>query len=324
MRHFSCFILPLLITIVPLHAGNLYSTEFESFNTGDNQWAGTDGWISTDTSSGAQGILLNAAQNLGLGKTAYLGYEPPASDFTSVFRPVSHDPAVEKIPIIEFDSFLGIQDSTNSRRDRFYLSFYNIAGEYLAAICFDNTTGEVTRDDGLILSGTGVEFLRGNQLLGLIALQVLTARINLSTNQWSAALDGIPLFNNVPFTATGRSLTLGASAAEWEITKTTPTRDAGNNWLFVADWNLRTTPIGTEPFRMSSIIRNSDGTTTLTWPGDPGFDYQIQYSTDLILWQNNLPGASFPGVQDPGPLSFTDTATTPEKRFYRARRNVSP
>lgn len=324
MLRFSLLILLSTFTGATLRAGTLYSTEFESFTPGDNQWAGNEGWQSTDNTSGAQGILVNAVQNLPLGKTAYLGYEPPAEDLTTVFKPLSYDPAIAKIPVIEFDSLLGIQDSTNARRDRFYLSFYNIDGKYLAAVCFDNTTGRMTRDDGVILTDTNVPFLRGNQLLGLVTLQVLTARINLETNRWSATLDGISLFKDAPFTATGKARTLGASAAEWEITRTFPVRDAGNNWLFVADWNLRTAPTGTEPFAISSITRNPDGSTTLTWPGDPGFDYQIEHSTDLITWHNTLPGASFPGIQDRGPLSFTDTAASAQRKFYRARREVSP
>jgi hypothetical protein len=324
MRPFSCLIHLLATTGVQLHAGNLYSTDFEAFPPGDNQWSGTEGWLSTDTTSGAQGILPNAAQNLQLGKTAYLGYGPPTSDWTTVYKPINYDPATTQIPIIEFDSLLGIQDSSNARRDRFYVSFYNSDNFFLAGICFDNTTGEVSRDDGSIRSGTNVEFLRGNQLLGLITLQVLSARINLVTNQWSAALDGITLFKDAPFTATGQARILGASAVEWEVVKTNPTLEAGNNWLFVADWNLRTVPVGNEPFTISSITKNPDSSTTLTWPGNPGFDYKIEHSSDLIIWHNDLPGASLPSIQSNGPLSFTDTTAPLEKKFYRARREVSP
>ena len=309
---------------IPLRAGNLYSTDFESFAAGDNQWAGTEGWICSDTTNGVQGILSNPVQNLDLGKTAYLGFEPPSEALTTVYKPINYDPASGKIPFVEFDSLLGVQDSTSTRRDRFYISFYNIAGDYLAAICFDNSTGEVFRDDGLLRTGCNVDFIRGNQLLGLVALQVLTARIDLANNQWSATLDGITLFTNAPFTVTGQPRTLGSSAAEWEITKTTPTLTAGNNWLFVADWNLRTAPLGTEPFQISSFTRNSDGSRTLAWPGEPGFDYRIEHSSDLSTWHSDLPGASFPTIQNTGPLSFTDTTPTPAKMFYRAVREVSP
>ena len=79
--------------------GDLYTTDFEAFPVGDNQWAGTEGWISNDTTSGAQGIVQDFVAELPLGKTAYLGSDPPASVFTTVARPVNYDPAVAAFPV---------------------------------------------------------------------------------------------------------------------------------------------------------------------------------------------------------------------------------
>jgi hypothetical protein len=324
MRIFTDLVFLTFFLAIGIQAGTLYSTDFESFTVGENQWAGTDGWRSNDTSSGAQGILQNHVSNLPLGKTAYLGYDPPASAFTTVFKPVNYDPATGLIPVVEFDSFLGIQDSTNTRRDRFHVSFYNMTGGFLAAICFDNTLGKVVRYDGIVQADTGIQFVRGNQTLGFVALQILTARIDLLNNRWSASLDGIPLFSNMPFTATTEARTLGSVAAEWEIAVTSPFLAPGNNWLFVADLALRTVPSGIEPFRISSVVRDPAGQTTLTWPGEPGFDYRVFYSDDLMTWRGDLPGASFPGVSNTAELSFVDADAAPKARFFRVSRTPSP
>ncbi|MGA0846513.1 MAG: hypothetical protein ACO3RV_08235, partial [Luteolibacter sp.] len=76
----------LLFVGPPATAGTLYSTDFEAFPVGDNQWAGNGGWLSNDNSSGAHGILQDYVSNLPLGRTAYLGYEVPASSLTQVYR----------------------------------------------------------------------------------------------------------------------------------------------------------------------------------------------------------------------------------------------
>lgn len=305
-------------------AGTLYATDFEAFTPGDNHWAGTEGWLSNDTTSGAQGILADYVENLPLGRTAYLGYEPPAAAFTTVYRTVGYDPATGLVPVVEFDSYLGLQDSTNGQRDRFHISFYNIPGDFLAALCLDNTNGNVWREDGVGRADTGVAFIRGNQLLGLIALQVLHARIDLVQNHWSAWLDGIPLFTAAPFTATAAPRTIGPVAAEWSVATTTPELAPGNNWLFIADWAVRTAPVGGEPFRVTSVTRDASGRATITWPGEPGFDYQVWYSADLVLWLDDLPGSSFPGVAGFGALSFTDPSGSTARRFYRVSRSASP
>jgi hypothetical protein len=302
----------------------LYGTDFEAFPVGDNQWAGTENWQSNDMTSGAQGIVADFVSNLPLGRTAYLGFNPPKTAFTTVFRPVNFNPATAQIPVVGFDSLLGIQDSTNGRRDRFYVSFYNIGGNFLASICFDNALGRIFREDGVARFDTGIEFIRGNQLVGLVALQLIEVRIDLVANRWSASLDGIPLFAGASFTASAAPRTLGPVAAEWKVMATSPSLAAGDNWLFVADWYVRSVPEGAEPFEVDSMTRGSSGDVTLLWQGQAGFDYQVLYSSDLATWHDNLPDTGFPGVIANGPLSFTDPAPLPGARFYRIRRAPTP
>lgn len=331
----SALPLLLLATAAITGAGELYSTDFETFMVGDNTWAGTEDWLTDDETSNVQGIIFDYAPSLGLGKTAFLGQVQPLAPFTSVFRPVNYDPAVGNIPWVEFESFLGVQDSTNGYRDRFYISFYNIDGKFLSAIAFDltgvdpdNPNGKVKRDDGLVetpLEDTGVPLILGGQVPGLeyVELQILFAEIDLVANTWSASLEGIPLFTDKEFTATGFPRTLSSVAAEWELQIPDPSSH-GDNWLFVADWAVRTAPRGIEPFVIETITRNPADETTITWHGDPGFDYQVRYSADLVTWHEDLPDSEFPDVTTAGTLSFTDTDGDPRKRFYAVRRSVTP
>ena len=265
--------------------------------------------------------MQNAVNDLPLGKTAYLGYASPTSSFTTVYRPINHNPVTSGDQRVEFDSLMGIQDSTTSKRDRFYFSFYNLAGDFLAAVVFDNTTGSVLSDDGVTVRDTGVEFVRGDQVLGVAALQILRVGIDFDLNQWDATLDSIPLFKQ-KFTATQKPLSLGPIAAEWEISSGSPGQ-AGDNWLLVADWLVASIPPG--PFAVSSLVRNSMGQSVLSWPGHAGFDYQVQFSADLKSWQSDLAGSRFPANGTQGTLTFTDpTAPVPGRRCYRVLRAPAP
>lgn len=300
------------------HSGTLYYTEFEEFPVGDNKWAGTSGWQSNDMSSGAQGIIQDPVGDLPLGRTGYLGFERPVNRFTSVFKNVSHDPVASGLPILTFDSLLGVQDSTNGRRDRFHISLYNTTGSFLAGIIFDNTTNETRRDDGTNTFDTGIPFLRGDPspFFGFAALQILYFSIDLPANRWSAYLDGIPLFTDAPFTSTGQTRTIGPVAAEWTVAADT-VFGAGNNWLLVSDWLVVALP--REPFETKSFVRSPSGQVTITWPGHKAFDYQVQHSPDLLKWSSDLPGSSHLNVATDGPLSFTHTTQAPN-HFFRIVR----
>jgi hypothetical protein len=317
LRFPSLLLVALTLLAAPASpAGTLYSTDFEPFPAGDNLWAGTQGWLSTNTTGGVQGILQDPVKDLPLGRTAFLGFALPATALTTVYRPLNFDPVASGQPRVEFESLLGVQDSTNGRRDRFHLTFYNIAGDFLAALTFDNTTGKVLSDDGATVSDSGVPFLKGDPLLGLAALQILHLRIDFDLNRWSARLDGILLFDRT-FTVTGKPRTLGTLAAEWEIPSGLPAQ-AGNNWLLVADWLIASIPPG--EFQALGLTRTAGGTATVTWPGHPGFDYQVMDSTDLLTWGKSLPGSSITANPTEGILSFSDPAPALPRRFYKIVR----
>jgi hypothetical protein len=302
-------------------AGTLYSTQFEEFTVGNNRWGGSNGWTSTNANNGVQGIMQDPVADLPLGKTAYLGYASPNSAVTLVYRPVNHDPVATGFPEVEFNCLLGVQDSTTSKRDRFYISFYNMSGAFLAAVVFDNTTAKVLTDDGVSVRDTGITFLRGDQTLGIAALQTLDVSINFLKNEWSAELDAVPLFRQ-KFTSTQTAMNLGPIAAEWELASGSPGQ-AGDNWLLVADWLVASIP--PEPFAIQSASKPIDGGSLLKWQAHPGFDYQVQYSPDLKSWSNALSGSRFAANKTTALLSFTDSTTSaPSQRFYRVQRTPTP
>lgn len=297
----------------------LYSTDFDSFPTGNNAWAGFDDWLSNDTSSGAQAIddgLFSGA----LGKTAALGFNQPISALTAVYRPINYDPAVGGNPLLEFQFLIGIEDSTsftNFRRDDFFISFYNIGGALLAAIRISNRDAQFGfwRRDGNPQAGgtetdTGQEFIHGE-------LHNLSGQINLETNQWTVALDGVPLFGNVTFNGTGIARTLGPIAVEWQVAAGNPIA-FGDNWILVGDVRVETVEDPPPAIALDSIV-HSTGNITLSWQAHPGFDYLVEYSTDLASWHSDLPNASKPAPASQQTFQFTDPSA-PAQRYYRIRQ----
>jgi hypothetical protein len=313
------FAFMLLAVMETARAGLLYRTDFENFTSGDDRWVGTDGWIGNNTAQGVHGIDQDVIAEGGLGKTAFIGYRQPASRLTFVAKPVNYAPGATGLPLVRVETLIGIQDSVaKTARDSFFVSVYNSAGGYLAGIRLDNrpATYGIWRYDGVNPNqDTGVIFYRGE-------LHILAFTVNLPDNTWSADLDGVPLFDNARFTATTRPVDFGLLAYEWQIGASAAS-GYGDNWMLVADTVVRSAPIGTEPFRLSSFAR-AGGVTTLTWPAQRGFDYRVEYSDNLISWHGDLPSSFFAGIVTDQVLAFQDVATGPARRFYRVSRNESP
>ena len=132
----------LLFLIHTLQGEILYDTDFDTFPAGPNNWSGNDNWISNDTISGAQTIDGNVLP--GLLNTATLGFSQPTSQFTFVALDLDYDHIASEKPIVEINTLIGIEDSTNDQRDDFYLTIYNTVGNRLASIRFDNQHPEIT------------------------------------------------------------------------------------------------------------------------------------------------------------------------------------
>ena len=232
-RKFIVRIITLLLLLISVLKGEIiYETDFDDFTIGPNQWAGNNGWISNDITTGAQAIeedLLPALLNV-----ATLGFERPNSDLTFVGLNLEYDHVATGKPIIVIDTILGIEDSTNDQRDDFYFSIYNAGGDRLASIRFDNQDPNdlnsqfgIWREDGVNQFDTQLDFIPGE-------LYNIFVKINLNDNTWSADIDGIPLFENSQFSNTEGPINLGFIAYEWDLTAAT-TQQHGDNFFLVAD-----------------------------------------------------------------------------------------
>jgi len=216
-------------------ARDLYKTDFENFPAGTDKWVGTDGWLGDSIGTESHGIDQDIIPNGALGKTAFLGYKKPSVPFVSVYKPIQYTPSAGDLNIIEIETLVGIQDSLvgNDNRDSFFVSVWNKTGNYLAGIRFSNIPESygLWREDGLRSTDTGVVFVKGE-------LHLLFVRIDLATNTWSAELDGLPLFTNAQFNASGKTIEMGYLAYEWQITSGN-TSNYGDNWMLVADAVVR-------------------------------------------------------------------------------------
>lgn len=306
-----------LIAATSAAGADIYWTEFEEFDVGPDKWVGTNGWVGNSTNCGVHGIdngMVPALDN-----TAFIGGGQPSSRLVIVARPVNIDPAADGTPLIEFETLVGIEDSTNGKRDSFFFTFYSISGGRLASIRFSNENASfgLWRLDGASQFDTGADFIRGG-------LHLLFASVDLSRNRWSADLDGIPLFKDETFNATGQTLTFGSAAAEWQLAAT-DTTGYGDNWMLVADWSIRAIPEGTTPLVVGPVATPTLTNSAMVWAGDPGFDYRVEYSSNLVHWIHDLPGSTFSNITSTGSIFFADaTASNVTRRFYRVNRTATP
>ena len=317
---------PLFLILISLvQADLLYETDFDDFPVGPNQWAGNDGWLSNDASSGAQTIdddLVPALVN-----TASLGFNRPSNAFTSVALNLGYDHVATGVPEVEIDALIGIEDSMNDRRDDFFLSIYNSLGQPLASIRFDNQDPEannsqfgIWREDGVSQFDTLLDFIPGE-------LFNLFITLNLENNTWSADVGGNPLFENAELTATNNAVNFGLIAFEWDLSigNNGNTFLHGDNFLLLADLSIRSKTVDPNPPFVVTHSYSYPDNVTLTWPTGVGFEDQVEYSSDLETWSDDLPNSRFENISNSSVVSFTDDS--PEKgvvRFYRVKRTSVP
>jgi hypothetical protein len=311
------------LAIGPLKAELLYATAFEAFTPGADNWVGTEGWLGNSTGWDTHGIHFRKFPDLD--NTAYLGGKQPDALLVSVYKHFDHDPATEQSARIWVDTVIGIHDSENGNRDSFFVSIYNIDGYFLAAIRFANENdsfGIWRLDSPTGQHDTGAKFIRDD-------LFPLFIDIDFKHNRWSADLYGFEVFTNQPFTTTGLDHDFGALAYEWQLAEEGPPENLtglyGDNWMPVVDCIVWAVPSGEQPFVVDTIGENPSGQTVLTWTGEPGWIYQVEYSDDLDTWRGDLPGSLFDDITVPSQLDFTDPTTPrPIGRYYRIARSVKP
>ncbi len=334
-----------LTALSPLAAGELYYTGFENFTTGSDTITGTDGWTGSGPHAGLQlsGVDTEADHLVaGIGNAAYIGGNTtplPAgtSRTVNVRRAFTVDHATPGQEVVQFRVNVGIKDSTSggflTRRDNFEFAFYNQdpVSRLIGFIQFDNTTmSTATQAPAQKIwrssySGTALGKVDTGFTFLYDVLMELVVRINFRTNRWTASLDGLPVFADVPFYTGPYTKNLGLVAAQMYIAntffdlrtgQTVPT--PGQNYMLFDDFAVRLDPPAAT--LIWDFSRNAaTGATRISWLTEAAYHYQLQYTDNLTQpWKNDLPGSFMTAANTGQSPVFTDTSAPGKpNRFYR-------
>jgi hypothetical protein len=262
------FALLLILLCCPFCEGQtIYATEFEEYEDGAEN---LDDWIGNSPGTGSYGLDYELVS--GLQNSAFIGFERPARSLVTLVKAHDFDPVAAGTPTVILESLLGVEDSTNGRRDTFSIVFLNTSGDLLASIQFrnDDDVFGLWYSDGVTIRDSGLDFVRGE-------LQLLTIEIDFAINRWSVQLDGIDIIRNVVFYNGNKEIDLGFTGVQWDLTNNV-TLGYGDNYLLIADWFVRAVP--TTTFKVLGFSRAGIVNEILFEP-EAGFSYQLQTSPDL-------------------------------------------
>ena len=346
IRFFLRAILGAWLLSLPLRAGELYFTGFDSFTAGFDTVVGKDGWTgSAHTGLKLSGVDAETTHGVaGIGNAAFIGgnttiLAPSYSKTVNLRKAVNIDPVALGQEVVLFRANVGIKDSTVStatRRDNFEFAFYNQSGQLLGFIQFDNSTIDTTttlpsqtiwRSS---YSGTALTKVSTGGVFYYDLLMELVVRINFRTDRWSAALDGVDLFTDEVFYSGPLVKNLGIIAAQMQIVNTAMNSSThvtgpapGDNYMLFDDFAIHADPV--PDLGLPGFTRNAvTGANQLTWLNEALYKYQVEYTDDLTkTWKTDLPGSSITATTTGLSPVFTDIppSGTPT-RFYRVRRSL--
>lgn len=204
---------------------SIYYTQFEpgfpEFYNVFGFLAGQNGWSAIGT--GANGFVFDYVYGLGYG--AYLGFSPFNATDTYLWVPINYTPNTNTRPVVTFSTYMEIVDSSFYLWDDFEWQIYNINGDRLFSLNFDNNNLAIyyRLSTGSYIN-SGAEFENG-------ILYQLNIVMDFARNRWSAILyDGVTyttVVEHQPITNTGLPGTLGDVDAVWIPRNAT----AGDNYL---------------------------------------------------------------------------------------------
>lgn len=290
---------------------NIYSTQFEATDGFEPGYtlAGQGGWLGSDFLG--NGIVNNYLP--GQGQQAFIGANPPPANYKEFYllRPVDFDPLAAGYPVVKFSVLLNFVDSmTTTNRDAFLWSVFNLQGDNLFSIEFNNRF----KDIGYWLDGTNDISLPDLTFTSGInyTLEVI---MNFASNRWSATYNNILIATNQPITTTNAQLTLGDIDAVWVIKQLNGTNAPGDNYMLFDNFRMTAENSSVPPAQMQWRGRTGDGWTLLRVFGDHGARWAVDATTNLTHWTalrtNQISGNYFDFVDD--------SAAGKPRRFYRAR-----
>lgn len=315
-----------LVTIVLLAVGlgfgqpgfaaptNIFFTQFEStegYST-DLDLVGQNSWVGDG--SGGNGIIIVTNLSGATTQQAYVGFSRPnpGDDSLFVWRPINFNPVNAGLPLAKFSVQMRIADSspTNGNYDYFRWSVYNIPGDRLFSIEFDNYSLEVnyqlTGNSPLV---TNVTTFDPDQDYPL------NVTMNFASNRWSATLGNALIATNQLINATSVPLNLGDIDAVWLVYDTNAPGDnfmLFDNYLITAE-ALTVPPV--PPAQMQFLGRTAQGWALLRTSGSNGTRWSVDATTNFVNWSslvtNTISSSYFDHVDM--------TAVPFSRRFYRAR-----
>lgn len=282
----------------------LYSTQFEPAQgfVLNQPVAGRDGWLSQGANG--NGIVTNFVA--GFRQSAYIGFAPSNTTAHFLYRPVSFNPTNR--PLVTFTVDWVLFDSTSARpnRDEFRWSAYNLAGQRLFSLGFDNHDLAIyyqLDDGGFRDTGFGFE----NS-----AAYSLRVEMNFAANRWNAWLGTTRIVTDEWITTTNAARTFSDVAAVWVAR--VPGK-AGDNFLLFDNFSLTADVVPPATPAIVQPVGLIAGQFLLRVQGENGARYAVEASGDLRQWT-----ALKTNVISGGFFDHLDTGAVGQpQRFYRAR-----
>jgi hypothetical protein len=250
---------------------NVFATQFEAAEgySGAFNLVGQKGW--QGQGSGGNGIVTNYIA--GQGQQAYIGYSPPepGDDYVIVWQPLNLVPVPTNTPVIKFTVLMAIMDSTNGEYDDFRWSVYNVQGNPMLTLDFDNYNTNIWYARGADFFYTGKTFARDTTY-------TLAITMDFAQNRWSAALGGDALVTDQPIAGAGVPLNLGDVDAVWVVYDTNA---PGNNYMLFDNYRITAEP---PPAMLQTMGWTNVNQFRFRLAGSSGYRYAIEGTTNFAQW----------------------------------------
>jgi hypothetical protein len=262
---------------------DIYYTGFEASEGYSTSLAlaGQNGWL--DFGAGSDGIVYNYFYDFS--QQAYLGYySPNPGTNLFVWRPLNYTPNTNTMPVVIFSTYMAIEPSTDYYYDDFGWYVYNIAGNDLFFLDFDNSNLGIyyLLNDGSDYQYTGHDFQNG-------VVYYLEVTMDFARNLWGATLDGTTIVQNQPISAaSGVARNLGDLDAAW-IQRP---GSYGDNYMVFDDYYLTA-----DPSQMPRIITPPQNTSVMV--GSSTNLLVVADSPLALRYQWRFNGTSLAGATDP-------------------------